>query len=192
MPTRIGPNQNINLATNVTGTLPQANGGTNTSTFLPGHILRVSTASLDDSLSTTSNSFVTGIQLENIEPRNQGSKYLIQVQGGAPQVSFNAAMIIRCSVIENQQGSTNIVLTSNNREAVTVFGASEAAATDIQVQAPHNYIHIHEPANTSTLTRLDVRIEFANFTNTGTASFNNGNFAEMDGSVILTVMELAQ
>ena len=37
--TRLGPNQSVNLANNVTGTLPTANGGTGATSFTKGKIL---------------------------------------------------------------------------------------------------------------------------------------------------------
>ena len=39
--TRIGPNQSINLASNITGTLPTANGGTGATSFSPGKALQI-------------------------------------------------------------------------------------------------------------------------------------------------------
>ena len=39
--TRLGLNQSINLASNVTGTLPTANGGTGATSFAPGKVLQV-------------------------------------------------------------------------------------------------------------------------------------------------------
>ena len=39
--TRIGPNQSINLASNITGTLPTGNGGTGATSFSPGKVLNV-------------------------------------------------------------------------------------------------------------------------------------------------------
>ena len=39
--TRLGPNQSVNLASNVTGTLPTANGGTGATSFAPGKVLQV-------------------------------------------------------------------------------------------------------------------------------------------------------
>jgi len=39
--TRIGPNQSINLASNITGTLPTGNGGTGATSFAPGKVLQV-------------------------------------------------------------------------------------------------------------------------------------------------------
>jgi len=54
--TRLGPNQLINLASNVTGTLPAGNGGTGSTTFSPGKVLQLVTAHKTDanSLSTSS------------------------------------------------------------------------------------------------------------------------------------------
>ena len=39
--TRLGPNQSVNLASNVTGTLPAANGGTGATSFTKGKVLQV-------------------------------------------------------------------------------------------------------------------------------------------------------
>ena len=54
--TRLGPNQSVNLASNVTGTLPIANGGTGATSFSPGKVLQVvnSTNSYQKSSSSTS------------------------------------------------------------------------------------------------------------------------------------------
>ena len=39
--TRLGLNQSINLATNITGTLATGNGGTGATSFSPGKILQI-------------------------------------------------------------------------------------------------------------------------------------------------------
>ncbi len=39
--TRIGPNQSINLASNITGTLPTGNGGTGATSFAPGKVCKL-------------------------------------------------------------------------------------------------------------------------------------------------------
>ena len=39
--TRLGPNQSVNLASNVTGTLPATNGGTGATSFAPGKVGQV-------------------------------------------------------------------------------------------------------------------------------------------------------
>jgi hypothetical protein len=50
--TRLGANQSINLASNVTGTLPAANGGTGATSFTAGKIVKVSYANPGDYSST--------------------------------------------------------------------------------------------------------------------------------------------
>ena len=54
--TRLGPNQLVNLASNVTGTLPTANGGTGATSFTAGKVLQVvqSTNNYQKSSSSTS------------------------------------------------------------------------------------------------------------------------------------------
>ena len=52
--TRLGPNQSVNLASNVTGTLPTANGGTGATSFAPGKILQIVSSENAYTHSTTS------------------------------------------------------------------------------------------------------------------------------------------
>ena len=86
--TRIGLNQSINLASNITGTLPVANGGTAiTSGFIngtatPGKVLQVVSARPGVDVSTTSTSFVaTGTKL-SITPSATSSKIWVMVTSG--------------------------------------------------------------------------------------------------------------
>ena len=51
--TRIGLNQSINLASNVTGTLPTANGGTGATSFAPGSVVKLQTQTASSSSSIT-------------------------------------------------------------------------------------------------------------------------------------------
>ena len=67
--TRLGPNNStnisgINLTSQVTGTLPTANGGTGATSFAPGKILQVVSARVATETSTTSGSDVaTGTEV---------------------------------------------------------------------------------------------------------------------------------
>ena len=47
--TRLGPNQSLNLASNVTGTLPAANGGTGATSFTAGALNKISSATASSS-----------------------------------------------------------------------------------------------------------------------------------------------
>ena len=53
--TRLGPNQSLNLASNVTGTLPAANGGTGATSFTAGALNKISSATASDSASLSFN-----------------------------------------------------------------------------------------------------------------------------------------
>ena len=53
--TRLGPNQSLNLASNVTGTLPAANGGTGATSFTAGALNKISSATACASASLSFN-----------------------------------------------------------------------------------------------------------------------------------------
>ena len=76
--TRLGPNQSLNLASNVTGTLPVANGGTGATSFSPGKVLQVQSLFTANQQTTTSTSFVdvTGMS-QTITPSSTSSKVLV-------------------------------------------------------------------------------------------------------------------
>ena len=57
--TRLGLNQSINLASNVTGTLATGNGGTGATSFSPGKILKIQSSAPTLDSNTTSATFAT-------------------------------------------------------------------------------------------------------------------------------------
>jgi len=80
--TRLGPNQSINLASNVTGTLPAGNGGTGATSFAPGKVLQVQSSTKTTESTTTNGSYVdTGLQV-NITPSSTSSKILVVIGHG--------------------------------------------------------------------------------------------------------------
>ena len=54
--TRLGPNQLLNLASNVTGTLPTGNGGTGATSFTAGKLLQFVNQEENTAFNTTSSS----------------------------------------------------------------------------------------------------------------------------------------
>ena len=78
--TRIGPNQSINLASNITGTLATGNGGTGATSFAPGKVLQTVQTNDVTERTTTSTSFVTASNTLsiNITPSATSSKIFIQ------------------------------------------------------------------------------------------------------------------
>ena len=86
--TRLGLNQSINLATNTTGTLAVANGGTGLSsgfvngTTNVGKILQVQSSTKTTESTTTNGSYVdTGLQV-SITPSSASSKILVMIGHG--------------------------------------------------------------------------------------------------------------
>jgi hypothetical protein len=77
--TRLGLNQSINLATNVTGTLATGNGGTGATSFAPGKIGQVVSAEINSSAQTTSTSFVTTGLFKAITPSSSSNKVIVQI-----------------------------------------------------------------------------------------------------------------
>ena len=55
--TRLGPNQAVNLASNVTGTLATGNGGTGATSYAPGKVLQVVSASNVSNNTTSATSY---------------------------------------------------------------------------------------------------------------------------------------
>ena len=80
--TRLGPNQSINLATNVTGTLATGNGGTGATSFSPGKMSQQIITQTTSVTNCTSTSFIdlTGMTA-SITPVSGSSTILFTVSG---------------------------------------------------------------------------------------------------------------
>ena len=77
--TRLGLNQSVNLASNVTGTLPAANGGTGATSFAPGKVLQFVNQEEQASFVTNSSSAVDSGLNVSITPTATTSKILLHV-----------------------------------------------------------------------------------------------------------------
>ena len=80
--TRLGLNQSVNLASNVTGTLPTGNGGTGATSFSPGKVLQVVQSTSTSDILTNSGSYAASGFTCAITPSATSSKILIQLNGG--------------------------------------------------------------------------------------------------------------
>ena len=74
--TRLGPNQSVNLANNVTGTLPAANGGSGR-TAVTGNVLQVVIGTTYTSTTSTSSTYADTTLTASITPSSTSSKILI-------------------------------------------------------------------------------------------------------------------
>tara|TARA_R100000149_G_scaffold33252_1_gene12731 strand:+ start:118 stop:663 length:546 start_codon:yes stop_codon:yes gene_type:complete len=84
--TRLGPNQSVNLASNVTGTLPTANGGTGATSFAAGKILNVYQAQTNTAVTIAQADGYTAIGLSQaVTPTSSSSKFLLM-----PKIHYSA------------------------------------------------------------------------------------------------------
>ena len=110
--TRIGLNQSINLASNVTGTLPTANGGTGATSFSPGKVLQVLTFTVNSAETTNSNSFTATALLKAITPSSSSNKIFVVASG----------------IIQSSGAATNSVVTLY-RDSTNLGSASSGMAS---------------------------------------------------------------
>ena len=168
--TRIGLNQSINLASNVTGTLPVANGGTGATSFSPGKVLQVLTFTVNSAETTNSNSFTATALLKAITPSSSSNKIFV-VASGIIQSSGAATN----SVVTLYRDSTNLGSASSGM--ASQYGTGGSGSCNFGM----NYLD--SPSTTSEVT---YRVYFK--ANSG--SHNQTIFA--DNSVgSITVMEIA-
>ena len=164
--TRLGLNQSVNLASNVTGTLPAANGGSGR-TAVTGNILQVVQGSDSTEMSTTSTSLVDVGLSASITPSSSSNKVLIIVdaQGQfAANTGFGNAII---------RGSTNIFQTNS-------YSNYDSSATQTNTRA--TYCYLDSPSTTSATTyKLQVH------------AYNPGTIYQNESSnkTTITLLEIA-
>ncbi len=90
--TRLGLNQSINLASNVTGTLATGNGGTGATSFAPGKFLQIQYTNYNTAVSTSDQGYVTTGLTCAITPSATNSKifgmFKLQARGTSLTSSY--------------------------------------------------------------------------------------------------------
>jgi len=138
--TRLGLNQSINLATNVTGTLATGNGGTGATSFSPGKVLQAVSSTINNATeSTTSQSFVASSLQLNITPSATSSKILIFLNGGQAYIQTNRAMHV------------TLYRDSTNLGDATRGMARFSIAASGSLLSPHSNHFLDSPNSTSQL-----------------------------------------
>ena len=168
--TRIGLNQSINLASNVTGTLPTANGGTGATSFAPGKVLQVVSAVADVETSSTSSTYADISEMTaSITPSSTSNKVLVLVQiANASKFSGDTQLDLKLL-----RGSTSIHL---------VGGLNDGSSTaQTSLGGPINFLDT--PNTTSSTT---YKVQLSNRDGNGTVTVQGNN---KDGSI--TLMEIA-
>ena len=156
--TRLGPNQAVNLSTNVTGTLATGNGGTGATSFSPGKILQVVSSTLSSEATTNSTSMSdTGLTV-TITPSATGSKVLVIVNhtGLLKEASDNAGEIELGATIGSGSYATVRKIDSN---------ISRNGSTALNVVGGTGTSCLHSPSTTSAVvykTRFRCDITAAN------------------------------
>tara|TARA_R100000700_G_scaffold39440_1_gene52242 strand:- start:126 stop:680 length:555 start_codon:yes stop_codon:yes gene_type:complete len=180
--TRLGPNQLLNLANNVTGTLPASNGGTGATSFSPGKVLQVVQTNFSTTFATTSNSLVDITPATvTITPSSSSNKVLVQFTmycGGSGDE-------VRLSLL---RGST--VIGNNSATQTEAF----TGIIDQYRMNTCNYTFLDSPSTTSATTyklqilaasghTIYINSRHYNAVSTGTSSHW--------GNSVITVMEIA-
>jgi len=104
--TRLGLNQSINLATNVTGTLATGNGGTGATSFTPGKILQIKHASTSTAASSTSDTYADTNLSCTITPTSASNTLLVEITQNGCAVSGSNFAALRLRLLRD---STAIV-----------------------------------------------------------------------------------
>ena len=166
--TRLGLNQSINLATNVTGTLATGNGGSKV-----GQVIQATTSS---AVNVASTSFTdTGLTV-NITPTATSSKILVQVnQNIVTDIDTTAAN----SKIKLLRDSTTAIEFANNIARTEAGGASSVKFGNLTT-----FSHLDSPSTTSQIT-YKTQGAISSTSNNGTARFQNSSVTS-----IITVTEI--
>ena len=182
--TRLGLNQAVNLATNTTGTLAVANGGTGLSsgfingTTNVGKVLQLITANkTGDNQNTTSTSYADVTNLTaNITPSSTSNYLFIMVQVSAQNYGNNSTTA--------PQG--RVKLTDGSTDFVEASFYHYTGSNNHYHLRTNFFQHYYNPNTTSQVSiKLQMKAHAGRF----------GVFAENDGSSIrptnITIMEIA-
>ena len=167
--TRLGPNQSVNLASNVTGTLPVGNGGTAiTSGFIngtatPGKVLQVISSENAYATSTTSGTLTdvlssSGTTWETaITPSATSSKILVLVQAN---ISSSVGYSMKGRLM---RGSTPIHIgdAASNHPRATAEATGTYNNVDNSYNAAQvNMMYLDSPSTTSATT---YKVQYASY-----------------------------
>ena len=166
--TRLGLNQALNLASNVTGTLATANGGSKV-----GQVIQATTSSAVNVASTSVAD--TGLTV-NITPTATTSKVLVQVN---QNILTDIDTELGNSKIKLLRDSTTAIDFTTNIARVEANGSSAVKFGNLTT-----FSHLDSPSTTSQIT-YKTQGAISSTSNNGTARFQNSSVPS-----IITVMEI--
>jgi len=144
--TRLGLNQSINLASNVTGTLATGNGGTGATSFAPGKVGQVLQSANEGETNVTSDSY-TGISLSQaITPSATSSKVMIIVslegvghhsgcEGGALRITKGGSELKQFTISSGYDNNTSANFYGSADTCVFIDSPNTTSATTFAVEA---------------------------------------------------------
>jgi len=149
--TRLGPNNStnisgVNLTSQVTGTLPTGNGGTGATSFAPGKVLQVVTATDSTSRSTSSTTYTLASSslTANITPSASSSKIYVMITAAC------------YSNTDQKRGYTTIFRDSTNLAGAD--GMAQLYVNGATILTPLALSVLDSPSSTSQIT-YQIRIK---------------------------------
>ena len=135
---------------------------------------------------TNSGSTFSDVQTVTVTPVGQNSKYLVRLSGGYIYNINDKYMAVRVQVNENSSSYANIN-SSNNKAWSTMHGTNSS-----YLSAPHSWEFLYTPSNTSSLTSIAFKTQFASVNTSGNVQYNAGAFfsSTLEGGCLFSVMEI--
>ena len=163
--TRLGLNQAVNLATNTTGTLAVANGGTGLSsgfingTTNVGKVLQVVNAEVDAGTTTTAGTLQDTSLFADITPSATSSKIFIQIQPQLLATSTNYESGLGFGISREIDSSNNTTVFETKYEYDGLYlGQNSGSSDHSQIRAYPYVAHLDSP-NTTGVCRYKFRIK---------------------------------
>ena len=160
--TRLGLNQSIKLASNVTGTLATGNGGTGATSFAPGKIAQIVEDS-ETGHSTINSTTYADVSLQaTITPSASSSKVLVMANLNNIKINSSSGGNVQMRIQHDQGGSSF----TNLAEYEGVVGYND---NDVNNPSPM-YLH---SANTTNAIKYKLQIATLTGFSNGTLRLNN-------------------
>ena len=151
--TRLGLNQSINLASNVTGTLATGNGGTGATSFAPGKIGQVVYGEYNQQVQSSAGGFIDSGLTASITPSATSSKILVMVtqqtgKGNTATGGYYFNLRLQRQIASGGYSDVKYVTSLGNYEAGTSGGDKYIAADEYS---------LHHLDTTNTTSQVDYK-----------------------------------
>lgn len=150
-----------------------------------GKVLQIQKDEYVGSISNSGSTFAD-VQTVTVTPAGQNSKYLVRLSGGYIYNVSDKYMAVRVQVNENSSSYANIN-SANSKAWSTNHGTNSTYLT-----TPHSWEFLYTPSNTSSLTSIAFKTQFASVNTSGAVQYNAGAFfsSSLEGGCLFSVMEI--